>query len=544
VKKAIATIAIIVVLAGLVVFAYVRQKGQSGGRGALGRIQTSVPVETVPVSNSDVAKKVVANGAINARAEVEIYPKQTGELVELLVDKGDKVKAGQILGKIETTLFEIQEKQSQADLAGAKAAYDKTSPLASISSETSFKQAKSNLDRLQSMMKQAELDLQLQEKQADVQVKRASADLRIAEARLEAALSGAREQELEQVKVRAENAKRELDRLNTLLKSGMISQDQVDSAQLQYDIYSAQLSLLKEGLRPEDIEVLKAQLESAKASLESAESNKLLIDDIEQSSLGAAEAQVESAQASFDQATAARDASTWEKELVQAEASVQKAQATLELAKQRLEDSVIKAPISGIVANRFLDKGDTASLNSPFITIVDMDVVKIIAKVPAQDSVDIKVGDQAIVKPDVYPGQSFPGIVTNVSPVIDRTSQTCDIEIEASNPEYKLKPGMFTRVEMTTLQHKDVPVVPVEALVKEGGETFVFVINDGKAAKKPVTAGISDGIRTEIVSGLKAGDEFILAGKYNLREGMSVTLAGKDMKPGGEPGQSEQEGRR
>jgi RND family efflux transporter MFP subunit len=539
VKKVIATIAIIVVLAGLVVFAYVRQKRPSGGMGAFGRMQESVPVETVPVSNSDIAKRVMANGAINARAEVEVYPKQAGELVELLVDKGDKVKAGQTLGKIETKLFEIQEKQSQADLASAKAAYDKTSPLASISSETSFKQAKSNLDRLQSMMKQSELDLQLQGKQADVQVKRASADLRIADARLEAALSGAREQELEQAKVRTENAKRELDRLNILLKSGMISEDQVESAQLQYDIYSAQLSLLREGLRPEDIEVLKAQVEVAKASLESAESNKMLV-DIKRSDLDAAKAQVESAQASFDQATAARDAATWEKELAQVEASVQKAEATLEMSRQRLEDSVIKAPINGIIANRFLDKGDTASLNSPFVTIVDMDVVKILAKVPAQDSVDIKVGDQAIIKPDVYPGQSFVGTVTNVSPVIDRTSQTCDVEVEAPNPDYKLKPGMFTRVEMTTLQHKGVPVVPVEALVKERDEIFVFVINDGKAAKNPVTAGISDGVRTEIISGLEAGDEFILAGKYSLREGMSVTLAGK----GGKPGQVEQEGRR
>jgi RND family efflux transporter MFP subunit len=128
--------------------------------------------------------------------------------------------------------------------------------------------------------------------------------------------------------------------------------------------------------------------------------------------------------------------------------------------------------------------------------------------------------------------------------VIDRTSQTCDVEVEAPNPDYKLKPGMFTRVEMTTLQRPNVPVVPVEALVKEGTETFVFVINDGKAAKNPVTAGISDGVRTEIVSGLKAGDEFILAGKYNLQEGMSVTLAGQDGRPGEEPGAPGQEGRR
>jgi multidrug efflux pump subunit AcrA (membrane-fusion protein) len=269
VKKTIAAIAIVAILIGIVVYAYVRQGGSSAGRGAFGRRETSVPVEIVAVTNSDIAKKIVATGAIYARAEVEVYPKQTGELVDMLVDKGDKVETGQTLARIESRAFEIQKKQAEAELAGAKAAYDKTSPLAAIDSETSFKQAKSNLDRLKSVLKQAELDLQLQEKQADVQVKRASADLRIAEARLEAAVSGARDQELEQAKVRTENAKRNLDRMTALLEAEMISKDQVEAAQLQYDIYSAQLSLLKEGARPEDIKVLKAQVETAKASLES-----------------------------------------------------------------------------------------------------------------------------------------------------------------------------------------------------------------------------------------------------------------------------------
>jgi len=211
----------------------------------------------------------VVTGAISARAEVEVYPKQTGELVELLIDNGDKVKAGQTLARIESKMFEIQMKQAQADLVGAKANYEKTSSLAFIKSKTNFLQAKGNLDRLQAVLKQAEIDLQLQTKQADVQIKRATADLRIAEARLEAAVSGARTQDVEQAKVRKENAKRNLERLTELLKDEMVSQDQVESAQLQYDIYEAQLSLLEEGMREEDIEVLKAQVETAKTSLES-----------------------------------------------------------------------------------------------------------------------------------------------------------------------------------------------------------------------------------------------------------------------------------
>ena len=537
-KKAIVAIVIILVLASIVVVAYVRQRGPSAGMGASGRGMGSFPVEIALVENGSIAKRIVANGTINARAEVEIYPKQTGELVALLVDKGDRVKAGQVLARIDPTTFEIQLKQAKADLASAQAAYDKSSPLASINSETDFKQAKSNRDRLQSMLKQAELDLQLQEKQADVQVKKATADLRIAQARLRAAVSGARDQELEQAKVKAGNSRRELDRLVELLADEMISQDQVETAQLQYDIYKAQLSLLEEGARPEDIEVLKAQVETAKASSESAKNNKLLT-DIKQSSLDAANAQVDSAQAAFDQASAAWDVSTWEKDLAQAEASVQRAAASLEMVQQHLDDSIIKAPVSGIISQRFLDKGDTASLSRPFVTIVDMDVVRIPAKVQAEYIVDIDPGDRADVTPDAYPGQTFHGIVSNISPVVDRASQTCDIEIELANPDYRLKPGMFTRVQLTALELTDVPIIPVDVLSKEGEEMFVYVVDGDKASRRKVITGISDDIKIQILSGLEVGEEFVIAGYKSLRPGVSVVQTGgkggaADGKPAGD----------
>lgn len=533
-KKVIIIGVIIIMLIGLVVYAYVRPKttataGQTGGPG---RGQMIATVETITVAKSNITKIIAATGAINARAEVEVYPKQTGELVELLVDEGDKVRAGQVLAKIEPRTFEIQVKQAQADLAGATAAYEKTSPLASVNSETNFKQAKSNLDRLSAALKQAELDLILQEKQAEVQIKKAQADLRIAQAKLDLALSGAREQDLEQAKVRVENAKRNLDRINALLGSGMISQDQAESAQLQYDVYKAQLSLLEEGARPEDIEALKAQVEASKASLESAVNNKVL-NDIKRSNLEAAKAQLDSAQAAFDQATVAKDASTWEKELAQVEAAVQKAQASLELAQQRLDESIIKAPISGVIAQRFLDRGDNASPTRSFVNIVDIDMVKIIAKIPAKDIGGINVGDKAVITPDAYPGESFMGTVAKISPVIDRASQTCDIEIDAQNKEYKLKPGMFTRVELTAQENKDVIVIPIDALIKEGDEIFVYIMEGDKASKKKVTTGISDGIRTEIIVGLNPGEQLIIAGQQNLKDGMPVSVGGMDQRTGG-----------
>lgn len=526
-KKFIFIIAIFIVLGGIVSFAYLRPKQSQnpGPGGAFGRGPQEALVETQPVSADNIAKVVAVTGTINARAEIEVYPKQSGEIVKLLVDVGDRVKAGQVIASVESKTYELQLKQAEADLASAKASYDKNSSLAFINSETSFKQAKSNLDRLSSVLKQSEIDLQLQAKQAEATIKKSTSDLKIAQARLDAAISGAREQEKEQAKARVENAKRNLERLKALQKDDMVSQDQVESAQLQYDIYSAQLSLLEEGTRPEDIEVLKAQVESAKTALESARDNMMLI-DIKKTNLDAAKAQLESAQAAFEQANAAKDASIWEKELRQAEASMKRAMASLELAQQRLDESTIKSPINGTIAQRFLDKGDMASTNRPLVNIVDLDIMKVTAKVPERDIGNIKIGQRAFVKPDAYPGQVFNGTVTNISPIIDRASQTCDIEIEVPNPDQKLKSGMFARIDLTVSESRFAPVIPSDAIIKEGNESFVYIVVDGKAIKRVIETGISDGIRTETISGIKVGDQLIIAGQSNLKDGMPIKLIG------------------
>ena len=527
-KKVIITAVIILLLIGTVIFAYVRKKQSpmaGGGPGTRGQ-QQSVPVETTPVINSEIAKKIVITGAVSALAEVDVYPKQAGEVIKLMVDKGDRVKAGQILASVDSKTFELQTKQAQADLAGAKASYDKNSSLAFVNSETGFKQAKSNLDRLQSSLKQADFELQLQIKQADLMIKKSKSDLQIAQAKLDIAVKGARDQELETAKARVENAKKNLDRLTSLYKDGMVSQDQVESTQLQYDTYNAQYSLLQEGVRPEDMDVLKAQLESAKTSLESAQENKMLV-DIKRSSWDSAKAQVDNALAAFEQANVAKDTSTWEKDLAQADSAVKKAQASLELAQQRLDESVIKAPINGTITERFLDKGGMASTTKPFVNIVNMDVVKITAKVPERELGSIKQGQKAIVKPDAYPDEEFTGKLVNISPIIDRTSQTCDIEIEVSNPKQKLKPGMFTRVELTVSENKVALVIPADSFIKEGEDNYVFVADNGNAIKKKVMLGIGDGIKIEVISGLNLGEQLIIVGQSSLKDGMSVTLPGE-----------------
>jgi len=170
--------------------------------------------------------------------------------------------------------------------------------------------------------------------------------------------------------------------------------------------------------------------------------------------------------------------------------------------------------------------------------------------VSAREIAGINVGQKATIKPDAYPDETFSGTVVNISPIIDRSSQTSDVEIEAPNPSYKLKPGMFTRVELTVSVHKSVPVIPADVLLKEGEDTFAYVESGGKAFKRKVVTGISDGIKTEVLSGLKAGEQLIVAGYYSLRDGMSVTSpdknkgAGEQMEGGKRPTSPGREGGR
>lgn len=525
-KKTIVIAIVLIALISVVIYAHFFSNTQSTGGGRPpGGGARSVPVQVTPVATGDITQTVAITGIVNARAEVEVYPKQAGELIELLVDKGDRVKIGQTLGRIEYQPFGIKVKQAEAELAGVQADYEKHASVAVVNAETAFKQATSNLNRLRASLKQAEVELELQIKQAEVQVKKALADLSIVEARLETVVSGARAQEIEQARVRKENAKRELDRLTALLTNEIISQDQVETAQLQYEIYNAQLSLLEEGARPEDIEVLKAQVESEKANVESAQENKMQI-DIKRANLESVKAQVDNAQAAFEEVAAAKEAATWKQELAQAEALRDRANAILELAQRDLEDTILKAPINGVIAQRLLDKGDTTALNRPFVVIVDMDVVKVAAKVPSREIPSVQVGYQAVIQPDAYPDEIFKGTVTYISPIIDRASQTGDIEIEVPNPDHKLKPGMFTRVTLRVSERTSVVVIPADALLKEGDGAFVYTVNDGAAHRRKVTTGVSDGLRTEILSGLASGESLVVAGQYSLRDRMSVTIVG------------------
>jgi len=223
-----------------------------------------------------------------------------------------------------------------------------------------------------------------------------------------------------------------------------------------------------------------------------------------------------------------------------AEAKYQSAQAALDLARaqntqsqSRLDElrinqqnTVITSPVNGFVARRAVDPGAFVSPNSPVVDVVDIIRVRMVANIIEKDLKQIAVGDTARVEVDAFPGEDFMGRIARVSPVLDPSTRTAPIEVEISNPQYRLKPGMYARVGIVTESHPNALVVPTNAVVDVNGTRGVYLSVNNAAAFHPVKIGIEGNERTEILDGVAVGDRVVTTGAAGLRNGDPIILAG------------------
>ena len=153
--------------------------------------------------------------------------------------------------------------------------------------------------------------------------------------------------------------------------------------------------------------------------------------------------------------------------------------------------------------------------------------MRLVANVVEKDLKELETGNGTKVEVDAYPGEEFMGRIARVSPVLDPATRTAPIEIEIPNPAYRLKPGMYARVGITTQsKKKDALVVPSSAVVDLGGRRGVFQLQNDTAVFRTVQVGSEQGLLVEILGGLTDGDEVISTGAGALRDGDRVALAG------------------
>jgi RND family efflux transporter MFP subunit len=231
-----------------------------------------------------------------------------------------------------------------------------------------------------------------------------------------------------------------------------------------------------------------------------------------------------------------------------ARAQFEASRARLDELKITLSNTQIVAPVDGFIGKRFLDPGAFASTNAPVASVVDIRTVRMVANLVERDMRRVPAGTAANVEVDAFPGELFKGRVSRVAPVFDPATRTAEIEIEVANPGFRLKPGMYSRVNLTIDTKDDALTIPRTALVDLQGKTGVFVAEapPGDATRPastagqapaplvarfvPVTIGIRDGDNVE-VTGVSDGTRVITTGAGALKDGDRIVGASADRKP-------------
>ncbi len=206
------------------------------------------------------------------------------------------------------------------------------------------------------------------------------------------------------------------------------------------------------------------------------------------------------------------------------------AQARIEKTKTLLGYTVIKAPFSGVITNRWVDPGaliqaatTSQDKTASIVHIMDMDTVRLQVHIPEPDAPFIAVGKKATLTVDGFPGKSFDASVSRYSWALERNTRTMLAEIDVSNAEHILRPGMFAKTTIHLEAHESAMIIPAEALVIERGKAYAYVVDDNNTVRKvSVKTGIDDGNVIEITEGLQEGDKVIVAGKHLVTEGVTV----------------------
>ncbi|MBZ5610565.1 MAG: efflux RND transporter periplasmic adaptor subunit [Acidobacteriia bacterium] len=413
--------------------------------------------QTAAIERGKVQASISATGNCNAVVTVQVGAQVSGNIKALYADFNTKVKKGQLVALIDPEVFQARVDQAKASLDSARTAV-------------------------------ASAQAQEEKSNADI------ASARAAVANQNAAIAKA--------KAAAKDANTKLASRKILFQQGIMSKDDLDTAQSTYD--------------------------QAVAEQQAAEAQ-----------LDAANHQVQSAQAMFQVAKT---------QLAAAQAQIQQAQATLEQAQLDLDHTRIVAPVDGTVIARQMDVGQTvaASFQAPTIFQIAQDLTKmqVDTNVDEADVGQVKMGQPAKFTVDAYPRTTFQGVVTQIrqAPINVQNVITYDVVVGVPNPDLKLLPGMTANVKILTSEADNILKIPNAALRfhpvdatpatdtrvhaagkrQDSGTTLYVLDQDGKPKAVKVTLGITDGLYTAV----QAGD---------LMEGERVITASLVKNPGASP---------
>jgi RND family efflux transporter MFP subunit len=211
-----------------------------------------------------------------------------------------------------------------------------------------------------------------------------------------------------------------------------------------------------------------------------------------------------------------------------AEANLQSAQAQAAIAERALGDAQIRAPFAGIVAKRWVNVGDKVSADMPVAQVVDLARMELEAPVPVGEIPYVKAGLEIAFQVDGFPQRKFTGKVERVNPSAEAGSRSIMIFVTLPNADGSLKGGMFANGTLATATGVDVDVIPLAAVLEEGGQSFVHVVKDGKVERRSVILGarnVERGVVT-VKEGLDKGIPVVAVKAEGIKAGAAATVKG------------------
>ncbi|MBD2438027.1 efflux RND transporter periplasmic adaptor subunit [Nostoc sp. FACHB-110] len=421
---------------------------------------------TQPVQRQNLAIAVTANGTIKPERSINVSPKNSGILKQLLVKEGDSVKQGQILAYMDDTDLQGNLTQAQGQVA----------------------QAQANLQKAQAGNRPQDIA------QAQAQLNEAQANLRKVEA-------GNRPQDIGQAQARLRSAQATLNqaeddlrRNQQLYSSGAIALQVVnqsraarDTAQAQVNEAQQALSLQQAGSRQEDIQQARATVQQRQQALD------LLKAGTRQEDIQAARAQVTSARGALQDIQA------------------------------QINNTIIRAPFAGVVTQKFADPGAfvtpttsgsavSSATSSSILALASTN--QVVANVSESNISKIRLGQKVTIKADAYPGRVFEGQVIQIAAqaTVEQNVTSFQVKASLSDPQNLLRSGMNVDVEFQVGQLENALVVPTASVVRRENGTGVYVLgaNDQPRFTR-IETGVTVNNFTEVKSGLSGNEKVMLS---------------------------------
>ncbi len=486
------------------------------------------------VKKGNLLSQVIETGSLDAVKTVEVKSKVSGRVAQLHVDEGDQVKAGQLIAVIDPEETELRVAQDRARLRGAQAALTQID----VQIKQRLVTSKTNVQRAASHVEQLKLELAAQPTLTRTEIDSAETNYNNASKTRDMLTKvtqpnqkNSLQNQLSEAQSTLQNAIAEEDRSKRLLEKGYISQRAYEAAKNQLDLAKARLNTLQGQMsRIESEQALEREqadenVKQAKAGLDRATANGFR-------DATKREEYEQALQNKLDAEAALMDVESLRASKAQQAANIQQIQDSLNDSLRLLRETEIRSPIAGVVTRRLVQEGElVASLSSfssgtPIVRVEDRSKMIVKLQVNEIDVAKLRLGMATKINVDAFAEREFEGTVTKIAPTDLATGATAgsgagasavvkyEVEVEMDSVDPELKSGMSAKCTMIVLDKKNVLILPRQFVGKEKDGTYFVMLapkdkkdKKAKPTKVKVKVGDTSATSTEILSGVKEGDE-------------------------------------